>query len=389
VGQHEGRHFFAMSFVEGQSLAARLAQGPLEPRHAARLMKKIADAIAYAHECGVVHRDLKPGNILIDSHGEPKVTDFGLAKRLGDSSDLTATGQVMGTPSYMPPEQAAGKKREIDERSDIYSLGAILYAMLTGRPPFQSESPFDTLVQVLESEPTLPTKLNRQAPHELELICMRCLEKNPAHRYATAAELAADLERFLKDEPVEARPSGWARRLRRWVRREPALAAHWGALAAAALVITATYLTIGSDTAYFLRHIGVLTVWAAASYLFQKMLLTPRWENLGRFLWATADCTLLTTSLCLADGRVGLLLIAYSLLVACSGLFFRVTLVAYTTVVTLICFAALIALRPEEADPPYYAIHFAVVQAVLGVAVGFQAHRVRALSRYYENRPLP
>ena len=183
--------------MDGESLSERLKTSPLPAREAARLIEQAARAIAYAHGRGVIHRDLKPGNILVDRQDQPHVTDFGLAKRVQGDSDLTASGQVLGTPSYMPPEQAAGRLQEISERSDVYSLGATLYALLVGRPPFQADNPLDTLVQVREQEPVSLRQLNPKLPRDLETICAKCLEKEPA---------AAVLDRDRVGRRVEAIP---------------------------------------------------------------------------------------------------------------------------------------------------------------------------------------
>ena len=182
IGEHEGKHYFSMAYVDGGSLAGLLKDGPLPPRVAAEYTQKIAAAIAFAHERGVIHRDLKPGNVLLDRNGEPKITDFGLAKHVKGESQLTTTGQILGTPSYMPPEQAAGDIGAIGPAADIYSLGAVLYALLTGRPPFQSDSPLDTLLQVREREPIGPRQLNPKVPADLETVCLKCLEKVPGRR---------------------------------------------------------------------------------------------------------------------------------------------------------------------------------------------------------------
>lgn len=224
TGEHQGQHYFSMGFVSGQSLASCIKSGPLSPNEAAEIVKKVAEAVAYAHAMGVIHRDLKPGNVLLDAKGEPKVADFGLAKQVESDSDLTRTGVVMGTPSYMPPEQASGKIEEVDPRSDVYSLGAILYCALTGRPPFQSANPLDTLRQVLEREPFSTDSLNTAVPKDLNTICLKCLQKPKHLRYGSAQELADELTRFLRGEPIIARPVSRPERLWRWSRRNPVIA---------------------------------------------------------------------------------------------------------------------------------------------------------------------
>ena len=222
VGEHEGQQYFSMGLVDGGSLADRLEKsGPLPPRVAAELTKLLAGAIAFAHERGVIHRDLKPSNVLLDAQGKPKVSDFGLAKRVQKTDGPTMTGDVLGTPAYMPPEQAAGTVDLVGPSADIYSLGAILYACLTGRPPFQATSPFQTLRLVLTDEPVRPSRLKSSIPRDLETICMKCLEKNPRRRYDTASALAEDLGRFLADEPVNARPADRLRRSIAWLKKRP------------------------------------------------------------------------------------------------------------------------------------------------------------------------
>ena len=221
VGKHEGQHYFSMAFVDGQSLQDELADGPLPPRQAAEMAVEIADAVHYAHERGVVHRDIKPSNVLLDAAGHPRVTDFGLAKQVKQDSNLTATGQILGTPSYMPPEQACGKLDQINELSDVYSLGALLYTLLTGRPPFQAGSPMDTLRQVLDKDPVAPSALNSMIPSDLETICLKCLQKEPDRRYASAKHLSEDLSRFLHDKPILARPVGRVEKGWKWCRRNP------------------------------------------------------------------------------------------------------------------------------------------------------------------------
>ena len=221
IGQHEGQHYFSMAFVEGDSVAKKLADGPLPPRDAAQLVKQVAVAVDYAHSQGIIHRDLKPANVLLDRLGQPKVTDFGLAKHTRGNSDLTATGQILGTPSYMPPEQAKGQHDQIGPRSDVYALGAILYCLVTGRPPFLAATPLETLTQVIAEPPASPRRLNRSIPRDLECVVLKCLEKLRSDRYPSAAALGEDLGRYLDDIPVRARPVSLIRKSWRWMRRHP------------------------------------------------------------------------------------------------------------------------------------------------------------------------
>jgi serine/threonine-protein kinase len=211
VGLHDGLPYIAMQFVEGTTLARRLAEGPMPPDEAARLLAPVCRAIHHAHEHGILHRDLKPSNILIDHDGRPYVSDFGLAKRVDAESSLTPSGMIVGTPSYMPPEQASGGRGAIGPASDVYSLGAILYQMLTGRPPFLAASPLETILLVLEQDPVPPRVLNPRANPDLEMIALKCLQKPPELRYQSAAALADDLDAFLAGEPVSARSTSlWA-----------------------------------------------------------------------------------------------------------------------------------------------------------------------------------
>lgn len=229
VGECKGLPFFSLEFVEGGSLSRSLEGKPQPPRQAAEMVEKLARAIHAAHERGIVHRDLKPANVLVTKEGSPKITDFGLAKQLDSQKGHTQTGDVMGTPSYMAPEQASGATRQIGPAVDIYALGAILYEMLTGRPPFRAETPWDTITQVISAEPAEPSRFQKLLPRDLETICLKCLRKEPERRYSSAHQLAEDLQRFQNDEPIQARPVSRLERAYRWSRRKPALA---GALAA-------------------------------------------------------------------------------------------------------------------------------------------------------------
>ena len=228
IGEHEGRPYLSLEYVEGGSLARRLVSGPMAPRPAAELVETVARAIDAAHRAGVVHRDLKPGNVLLTAEGVPKVGDFGLAKLLDSDSALTGSGQVMGTPSYMAPEQAEGHSSRVGPAADVYAMGTILYQALTGRPPFLGDSALETIRLVTTTEAVPPTRLRPDVPRDLETICLKCLEKDPARRYASAAGLADDLRRFLDGRPIlrvrSARPAGCSAGLSataRWPRSRP------------------------------------------------------------------------------------------------------------------------------------------------------------------------
>ena len=224
VGEQQGQPWFSMKLIEGGSLAEQMPRFAVDPRAAASFLIEVARAVHYAHQRGILHRDLKPANILIDEKGRPLVTDFGLAKRFEGDAGLTQSNAIVGTPSYMAPEQALGKHGGLTTAADVYSLGAILYEMLTSRPPFKADNPLETLLQLREQPPIPPRMLNPRIDRDLELICLKCLEKEPTRRYSTAADLADELERWLDGKPIVCRRLGVTERLLKWVRRRPALA---------------------------------------------------------------------------------------------------------------------------------------------------------------------
>ena len=225
VGQQGGRHFFSMKLIDGTGLDKRLAEFAADPRSAARIVAIIARAIHHAHQRGILHRDLKPANILLDSDGQPHVTDFGLAKQIKGDGDLTESGAPVGTPAYMSPEQATGARGSLSTATDVYGLGTVLYALLAGRAPFAGTTLIETLDKVRSCSPERPSQLNDRVPRDLEIICLKCLEKEPARRYLSALALAEDLDRWLDGLPILARPVGTPTRVMMWCRRNKALAA--------------------------------------------------------------------------------------------------------------------------------------------------------------------
>ncbi len=281
VGEYDAQPYFVMKYVEGVTLANRLAEGPMPPREAAAILAPICDAIHFAHERGILHRDLKPSNILIDLEGRPHVTDFGLAKRVEGDAQLTRSGAVLGTPCYMAPEQAAGNRGQLSPATDVYSLGTILYQMLTGRPPFQAATPVDTVLLVLEQDPLPPRLLNPRADRDLEMIALKCLQKPPALRYPTAKALGDDLRAFLTDEPISARSGVFSQVIARWFREthHATVLEHWGllwiwhSLALLAISLLTNYFQwrgITSPGPYFALWTAGMGTWAAIFWALRR-----------------------------------------------------------------------------------------------------------------------
>jgi predicted Ser/Thr protein kinase len=393
AGQHNGQPYFAMQYIPGPSLAKALRQGAMSPETGARLVQTVARAVQHLHDNGIVHRDLKPSNILLDNQGQPYVTDFGLVKLLTGDSQRTSTGVIVGTPSYMAPEQASGRSRTVGPLSDIYSLGAILYEILTGKTPFQGETPLDTLVQVLESDPVAPRKVRPNIPVELEAICLRCLEKDPQQRYASADQLAQDLERFLKGEDVELRRISGGQRLWRWARREPGLASRLGMLLVCCIIAVLNYHVMHNvPFEVHWRVLCVLVTWGLASVVYQRLMAWEKWSEHARFLWLATDVILFTAILWIDRALNSPLVIGYPLIVAGAGLWFRARLVWATSIVAILAYLFLLLDwlgETQNLNGVHKHIIFLVGLVVLAFMLAFQVNRVRALSRYYENRPLP
>jgi serine/threonine-protein kinase len=360
------------------------------------MVQQIALAIQVAHNQGIVHRDLKPGNVLLDDRDRPRITDFGLAKRIEAESELTTPGIVLGTPSYMPPEQAAGKK--IDAAADIYSLGAILYAMLTGRPPFESNSQLETILKVLHDEPVAPRKVDKRIPKDLEAICLKCLEKNVSDRYKTASDLSADLQRFLAGEPIQAK-NDWWRRVRRWTIREPVLSAHLTATVVLLAILVINYWIWqenGEGQKYNFRllqgNVQILLGWAFVVLVLQKVQNVVKTKSTIPLSWAAINPIFLTITL-LWNGRFGedahlvWLLSFYYLFIVTNCFFRRVDLVAITTIFSLIGYGVLVASYFEKSmlESPSYIAVFAVNMAGTGALSCLLTHRMKLLAEQHKS----
>jgi eukaryotic-like serine/threonine-protein kinase len=411
VAEFQGCPYFSMKLIDGESLSHQIkmrkrAGAKYDPKSAARLMTTIARAVEYAHERGFLHCDLKPSNILIDREGRPYVTDFGLAKRASEDSAVSLSGAIMGTPSYMAPEQASGLRKGLRSTTDVYGLGVIFYELLTGRAPFRGESVPETVVAVLERDPTPPRELRPEVPKELETICLKCLEKSPQDRYASAAALADELDRYLQGEVIDA--TTVIPRLRRWNRREPELVARLGGLFLVALISEYTYqfVTEHRDFWYHLTTQGVLAVWAISAVIFQAMMRLGWHSDSVRVLWSAADITFLTVELKLFEETSlavpplvhveTTLLVGYPLLIAASGLWWRVRLVWITTLLAIAAYgwiyvdAALhwqegrLSWKPSP-DLVYHKI-FVAALFLTGYVVARQVRRILLLSQYYEHR---
>lgn len=274
-GEHEGHHYFSMDLVSGTDLAKLIQGGPMEARRAARYVRDVARAIQYAHARGILHRDLKPANVLVDENDQVHVTDFGLAKSIGHDTGLTATGAALGTPSYMSPEQAAGRSDEHNCQTDVYSLGAVLFALVTGKPPFQGSSVVQTIMQVLHRPAPLARQVHPSVPLDLETIIAKCLHKTPDRRYASAMELADDLDRYLREEPIQARPLSPLRRAIYWSMGIPIV----GALLGRRVIEPSpahTWTQRGILIAMLMALVAMFAWWPLSSWQSQKLPGTIR-----------------------------------------------------------------------------------------------------------------
>jgi hypothetical protein len=381
VGQQGGCPYCSLEFVEGGNLSQRLNGNPLPPDEAARITEKLACAMQVAHERGIIHRDLKPGNVLLTADGQPKITDFGLAKWMGRDLGQTRTGVVMGTPGYMAPEQAEGKK-DVGTAADVYGLGAILYELLTGRPPFQADTPLDTMMRVVSEEPVPPRRRQPHVPRDIETICLKCLEKDPRRRYPSARALGDDLLCYLRGEAISARPPGLLGRLDRWARLRPALAVTLVALAFFYLnhLLLIGLGVEGEGGGFHWFVTGLVLAWAFGAGAFQW--LTSRRGLKVTFVWAAFDVLFFTLLLLKGDGPRSALLPGYLLLITGTALRFQVTLVWFVTGLCLLSYLGLLTeaawRRPHLIPGSASGFIFILSLGIVGLIQSYLLRRARS-----------
>lgn len=387
AGKVLGQHYIAMEYIEGENLAIRKRSNPLSTEEAVRVLARVARAIEHLHSKNIVHLDLKPSNILIDQHGQPFVTDFGLARGLGGRGVGKDTEAVSGTPCYMAPEQAKGDESQIGPLCDVYGLGAVLYELLTGAPPFKNDDPFETLVRVIEEEPVPPREISPHLSKTIELICLRCLNKAPEKRYASAGELAEDLDRFLAGDVVESTASSFTDQVKCWVRRNPPLAAHMIVLAFFfGIELLWFHLFKIRTAAYHYTLLTILSLWGGSALVFDRFLRKIKFAATTRFLWAGSDVLFLTAVLLNAGGITSHLLILYPILLAASGLWFQPRIVWGVTVVTLLSYSFLVAhaqfFRPDLEIVFDHHIVFLASLFSMGFLISLLVRRLELLLSY-------
>lgn len=385
AGQLHGLFYLTMAYIEGDDLQSALRELKTDPQRSAKLLLKITEAVCHAHQQNIIHRDIKPSNILIDKCGEPFLADFGLAHRMREDDGLTATGQILGTPAYMPPEQASGRARVLTPAVDIYSLGAVLYAMLTGQPPFSGPTPFDVLLQVVDRQPPAPRQLNKSCPKPLELICLKAMNKDPEERYKSADELAGDLRRFMRGEVIEFPKPTISQRAITWWRREPILVSHVCALVSVlSIVLLSFWFGSGANSPNrFAIKFPLLVGWILTCVALQRISRSYQFRAWTHLIWAATDIIIFTALMFVADSPRGLLMVGYPMMIAASGLFYRVRFVVFMTITCNLAMLLLVSLidDPMTNRIDFLAIYFIGI-TVLGLCVMTMIRRIRGLSRF-------
>jgi hypothetical protein len=389
ISEYDGKPYISLEYCGGGSLEKRLDGQPLPIRDAVTLVEKLARAVQHAHDRGILHRDLKPGNVLLTgtpetplAECEPRITDFGLAKLIGEGVGRTVSGAVLGTPSYMAPEQAGGHSGAVGPAADVYALGVLLYELLTGRPPFRGPSALDTLMQVVSDEVPPPRQLCPAIGRDLEVVVLKCLEKEPQRRYPSAAALADDLGRYLRGEPVQARPPGLFGRVRRWANKKPALAATLCALSlfyGNHLLLLSLGKTEGGAWHWFAT--SLVACWALGAVGFQWLRDRPGLHWPATYGWAALDVVMFALLLLRGGGPQSALLVCYPLLIAGAALRFRAGLVWFVTALCSASYAILLLdarlRRPELLVEVPTAVISLLSQIVMGVLMALLLRRFR------------
>ena len=357
IGERNNLIYYTMAFVEGCPLL-ELARSPtLSIAAKVQLVYQLTQALQYAHGQGVAHRDIKPSNILIDLHGSPILIDFGLAKSTHAESDLTQTGAMLGTPSYMAPEQIQYHHDHDLRLSDIYSLGAVFYYLLVGRPPFVGPTNFDIMLQLKDRQPVRPSRLNRQVDRELDTICLRAMEKNPSERYTTAAEFGQDLERWINGSAVSSpTKSPWIRWIR-WWKQEPGLVSHAVAICVVILVVLMSHL-LGYSLAHLPTQLTVLLTWLLICFPLQRWILQSKDTTVPAILWGLIDLFCVSWLIATAGPPRSLLLVAYPLMITASALFYRTR---FVILMTTACILAFLVLTGLIEDPSFERASFRIL----------------------------
>lgn len=384
IGERNNLIYYTMAFVEGCPLL-ELARSPtLSIAAKVQLVYQLTQALQYAHGQGVAHRDIKPSNVLVDLHGSPILIDFGLAKSTHAESDLTQTGAILGTPSYMAPEQIQYHQDHDLRLSDIYSLGAVFYYLLVGRPPFVGPTNFDIMLQLKDRQAVHPSRLNRQVDRELDTICLRALEKIPSERYATAAEFGRDLEHWINGSAVTSpTKSPWIRWIR-WWKQEPGLVSHAVAISVVILVVVLSHL-LGYSLAHLPTQLAVLLTWLLICFPLQRWILQSKDTIVPAILWGLIDLASVSWLIATAGPPRSLLLVAYPLMITASALFYQTR---FVILMTTACILAFLVLTRLIEDPSFergsFRVLFVCFLAIQCLTLTSLIFKVRNLFTYRE-----